>query len=252
MPDEKDLVRAAAEGVAKGVTDSALEPFKDLTGSFCSNLGEGFGALGLTFRIKMGIVAMKWARRMLKDAGIEPNDIPPKLFLPLLEGASLEDDADLQERWAALIANAANPYSEARVLPIFAQILKQLSSKDALFLDELSGVVPDHTRKPGPDGSLHCLGVFQDLRLAYQRRFGVADSVQNTGDVDRDCAVAVNTLMGLGLLERIWHPSVGAFATGAFGKISRDDDYYISVLGSEFLRACRAPHKVTPQSNPRS
>jgi len=47
-------------------------------------------------------------RRVLRDAGVTPASVPLRLLLPLLEGASLEDDEHLSAKWAALLANAAH------------------------------------------------------------------------------------------------------------------------------------------------
>ena len=48
---------------------------------------------------------------------------------------SLEDDDDMQARWAALLANAANPDQEVTVHPTFPGILKELGSAEARLLD---------------------------------------------------------------------------------------------------------------------
>ena len=52
-----------------------------------------------------------------------------------LEGASLEDDEDIQKGWAALLADAANADGKVEVKPTFLEILKQLSASEARLLD---------------------------------------------------------------------------------------------------------------------
>ena len=50
---------------------------------------------------------MERADSFMKARGIQvENPIPLKLAIPLLEGAALEDDDDLQDRWAKLIVNS--------------------------------------------------------------------------------------------------------------------------------------------------
>jgi hypothetical protein len=44
---------------------------------------------------------------MLEDAGIDPQQVDLAVVFPLLEGASLQSDDDLIDRYAALLANAA-------------------------------------------------------------------------------------------------------------------------------------------------
>lgn len=45
-------------------------------------------------------------KRKLAGAGLTPNAIPPRLFLPFMDAASVEDDESLQEMWAAFLATA--------------------------------------------------------------------------------------------------------------------------------------------------
>jgi hypothetical protein len=77
------------------------------------------------------------AKAILSARGLEPQSVPLKVLVPLLEQASLEDEADdeMVVRWAALLANAAGGGS--RVLPSFPAILAQLSSEEARILDYL-------------------------------------------------------------------------------------------------------------------
>lgn len=136
MADEKDLIKAGTEGVAAAV----MQPFRELLvqflGPVTNELGTGLRYIAYPWRLKKGLRAMQKARRLLAEAGIEPHAVPPKLFLPILENASLEEDESLQERWAALLANAASP-GGSRIRRAFPEILKQLSPSDAAFLDDL-------------------------------------------------------------------------------------------------------------------
>jgi hypothetical protein len=42
----------------------------------------------------------------------------------VLEGGSLQEDAELQDKWANLLANAADPRQGVPVSPVFAEVLK--------------------------------------------------------------------------------------------------------------------------------
>jgi Abortive infection alpha len=55
----------------------------------------------------------------------------------MIEGASLEEDPNLQDKWANLMANAADPRRKYDISPLFQTILRELSPRDALFLDAL-------------------------------------------------------------------------------------------------------------------
>jgi len=54
-----------------------------------------------------------------------------------MQGASLEEDDDLQDRWAALLVNAANANFHSEVRRSYAAILEQLTPLDAHILDVL-------------------------------------------------------------------------------------------------------------------
>lgn len=75
------------------------------------------------------------AAEQLDRAKIEPIQIPDYIALPLLESATLVDDEGLQEKWAALLANAAMPNPQVMISEVFPRILASLSPRQARFLD---------------------------------------------------------------------------------------------------------------------
>src|SRR5258705_12416554 len=75
------------------------------------------------------------AAEALEAANVEAQEVPIKLLAPIIEKAGLEENADLSNRWAALLANAAHPTRSSFVLPIFPHILSLLSPEDALLLE---------------------------------------------------------------------------------------------------------------------
>jgi hypothetical protein len=90
-----------------------------------------------------------WAKEMLAEAGIRPGPVPLRTLLPLLQYASLENDEYLQERWAALLANAGR-CEDSELLPSFVEILRQLSPLEAHLLDRMySRVIDERSSTPG-------------------------------------------------------------------------------------------------------
>ena len=77
------------------------------------------------------------ATAYLAAVGREPQPVEPKLLLPLVQAASLETDEVLAEKWAALLANAADPAQHVAVQPGFAEVLRQLTSQEAIVIDHL-------------------------------------------------------------------------------------------------------------------
>jgi hypothetical protein len=86
-------------------------------------------------RVMRATAVVERAARLVSEAGAEPHAVPGRVLLPLLERSSLEEDKELQARWAALLANAAiRPES---VPPAFVTLLSELSPVDARILNRL-------------------------------------------------------------------------------------------------------------------
>jgi len=138
MADEKELlklgVEAAVSGAIEGSGFRAL--VQQFLGPLATEVGTGLGYVGTVLRMKLGLSMMQKASKMLSEAGIDPKPVAPKLFLPILEHASLEDDDYLQERWAALLANGVSP-EDCVVSPSFPDILNQMSPREARLLDAI-------------------------------------------------------------------------------------------------------------------
>jgi Abortive infection alpha len=95
------------------------------------------------YRFKNQVKMLDKARAILKEAGISPSVVPLRSLLPILEGAALEDNEYLADKWAALLANAAADETGGNSHPSFPHILSELSPNDARFLDLLA----KHTSK---------------------------------------------------------------------------------------------------------
>lgn len=89
-----------------------------------------YGKVALERAQQVGIKAASY----LAAVGREPQPVEPKLLLPLVQAAALEADPTLAEKWAALLANAADPAQKSPVLPGFAEVLRQLTPTDAIIL----------------------------------------------------------------------------------------------------------------------
>lgn len=135
--------------LVKDVVDG-LKPFGELIQQFIGPTVEQCGlALGDSvagWRISRAIRLWTRVEDNCKSADIDPQTIRFPLFKEIVERASVEDDDELQDRWANLLSNAADPRHDAEVLPAFPDILRQLSTPEATFLDELFEVSTDQNR----------------------------------------------------------------------------------------------------------
>lgn len=68
--------------------------------------------------------------------------IPPGFILPLLDAASLECEDEVQDLWAALLTNAADPETRLVLRKVYIEILRGLQPVDVQVLKTLAGQEP--------------------------------------------------------------------------------------------------------------
>src|SRR5580658_3981492 len=111
--DPSEIIHAVPQ-LAKAVAPiAAAVPFtgivKRMLGPAADELAEMWRDQIRLYRYGRQIKCVEKAEKMAKDAGFTPQAVPPKILFPLLEGASFEENEDLHDMWAALLANAASP-----------------------------------------------------------------------------------------------------------------------------------------------
>lgn len=127
--------------IAKEAIKQSFEIAKEFVGKLINPaLNEGGGIIQDTikfWRFKNQINIILKAKRFLEEKGIEPQKVLPKTLVSILENGSLEENENMQNKWAALLANAADPDRRYSVKPSFAEILKQLSPLEVFSLDKM-------------------------------------------------------------------------------------------------------------------
>jgi hypothetical protein len=61
--------------------------------------------------------------------------IPPRVAIPMLESAALEDDDTLQDVWAKLIANSTDPNFKSAFHPGYIEVVRQMSPDETMILN---------------------------------------------------------------------------------------------------------------------
>jgi len=225
MATPGELIKLGVEAVSAPVRDL----FFKLGGPFCEEIGESLRYPGMYLRTALGVRFFRRTQRMIEDAGFDPKTVSPKIFLPILQNASLENCEDLQERWAALLANAANPVSRTEVLPAFIEFLKQLTGPEAAFLDRVyDEVMEDDAKRKHPAN--------QD-NIALQLSSGLVRTETLIGANQ----IVLDNLRRLGILGP--HPFAEQFAVG-----NPMRTYSLTELGRAFVEACHAPSKREPEA----
>lgn len=157
-----DPITAAKDVVSDTVSKSLEKPIENLLGPVTQELGLTLGELGSLVRYytteNLRNVFKKWAEHR-KGKPIEPSDF--RRVLPLLHGASLQCEEELQERWAALLENTVT--EPGSVLPSFGNTLSQITAEEARYMNDLWKTV----NKPQslPYRHLHPQGDDFDFRL---------------------------------------------------------------------------------------
>jgi len=136
------------------------------------------------------------AEDFLKLSGLKAptRAVPIQLAIPIVLGASLEKDDSLQDRWAALLVNAANADFPGEVRRAYASILEQLTPLDAKILDVLYSAPVNPERKDA---------VLQTKNLPYRTR---AMNIDGTEAMERslppdEVVIALANLVRLGCIR---------------------------------------------------
>lgn len=87
------------------------------------------------WRFKNQVDIILQARKYLVDRGIQtPKAIPIKDVTTLLEYSSFEENQEMQDNWAKLLANALDPSNTFNTCHLFSQILNQISVNEFYIL----------------------------------------------------------------------------------------------------------------------
>jgi hypothetical protein len=189
------------------------------------------------YRFKRRIRLFQKIKEICKTAGIEPHAVPLKILLPSVEYASVEENDELQDRWAALLANAADSSSNITILPAFSEVLRQLNPEEVRFLDVLC---PD----PIPDPC-----VFHPLSFLPPRDDPWVAATANLNP--NVLQLMLDNLIRLGIFRIVREVSNiqsgrpidldGVFDRTDLIDLNFDDTYELTRFGRQFLIACRAP-----------
>jgi hypothetical protein len=242
------------ENLTKAVSDiTAL--FAKLAGPLTDEVGLMFGDKAREYRIRNAVAISQRVKKMLADAHIEPQPIAPRLFLPALQAAVLEDNETLQEKWAALLTNASDPNHSRSVLPSFVEILKELTPEEALLMDKFfkEAVPPGFVRfpfrktdskKPHDRGAY--LGTFIDLQRIAVVGLPVDQIVSN-----EQLMLMVDDLVRVGLLDRLpWYPSTAypdreTVLSDMLGHNVGESQYFCTHFALAFMEACTVPNAAS-------
>lgn len=127
--------------IKSSTIEKGLDLAKDFLGKLISPAVEEMGLLlsdNIKYlRFKNQVRILNKAEKYVKKKNIQIKEIPLKILVPLLENASLEEDEDIQDKWANMIANLADSNSNLQN-QIFPYLLSQVSIEEFNGLKELA------------------------------------------------------------------------------------------------------------------
>lgn len=174
------------------------------------------------YRAEKLVLLHEKTKKKLEDAGVEStNPVLPKVGIPLIESATIEEDDALHTKWANMLANAMNPESDVHVKRSYISILQDLEPTDVLILDTL---VREYKNL---DAKTKDSALFDKLRISSQLAI---DPTQ--------CEISLRNLLRLGCLK----PGVvtsSNIRVGGHSPTSYKDTELVGItaLGLEFYEA---------------
>lgn len=268
--DPSDIVRYGSELASVGAAVSAAVPLtavvKRMLGPAADEIAERVRDEIRLYRYKRQLALLRKAEAIAVEAGYTPKAVSTKLLFGLLEGASLEENEDIHDMWAALLANAASPSLGDWVRPSFADVLKLMTPEVARFLNTLykraenaidsdKRVPASHlgiryeereTRPASPalrmrDLTLVDLGTYIDLFAMFGDAGTTFPSNDTAGttmpDVDIMDRDAIDRQSFAIVMDELFRFQMWSVVSGR----SSGDHYYLSPYAVQFVAACSRP-----------
>lgn len=193
--------------------DTALEAAKHFVQTVITPPLEQVGGLLAdrvkSWRLNNQINIVVKAENLLKERGVKTKKVSLKVMAPLLEECSLEDDENLQQKWAALLANTVMENSTIKT-NIFTSTLKEMTTEDAEIFQAIFEhcIITTHTEKR--------------VEYAHSRRAISPDAFKEYPDID----LVFDNLKRLRLIREI--------ATHGSDRVP----VVVTELGMKFKAAC--------------
>lgn len=216
-----------------------------IAGPSADELGEHYRDRVRAWRSENLIATAAKAQKILEDRGAVAQEVPPRLLWPMLEDLSLCDDETLTDRWAALLANAADPAFQSDIHPSYSAILAELAPHDVLLL---SWAYESHN--PFEYGSPH-FRTFKPEYLQHSKdrhwdgsKVAHSTAVLLRNGVWRETTAEVDPHKLQRLLERTAQQQDPRLVSRYVHPISSrdfekgDDGVAFTVMGAYFTRAC--------------
>jgi len=237
------------------ITRKLARMLQDLAGPAAGEVSEMLCDRPHPLKAARRLDVIEKAVQLLHDGGGRLATVPANVLLPVLDHVSSEDNVHMRAAWAALLANAARQEGGVTVEPVFVAIMKQLSPKEATFLLCLHDYVErEYGSQPDQLELLAAqsipLGTDVDLLIKYLQlglgrpKESREQALRNIPGDLRDFMVILDNLERLNIVS--YHLDTEAPGWGAPADVKGMDPvriYHLTMLGYQFIRACRPPQR---------
>jgi hypothetical protein len=226
-----DATKATAELGSKAI-DAGMSVGSILKGT-ATEIAGAWEDSAKAWRYLRRVRLVKRTQEFLLEEGVisVPAGLPPSFLLPLLEKGEVQENDDLQDVYARLLANAVSPNCRAEPRAAYVEVVSQMTPLDAENLQILA-----QTQMKHKEGALPPLLSTYNLPSASES-FDEPRDYEHV--LESNIAISVSNLARLGLIE----PSAATFG-------GQPIYLYVSVtpLGMDFYRACSRVGRHTPQA----
>ncbi|MFT3812952.1 MAG: Abi-alpha family protein [Acidovorax sp.] len=221
MEEESKAVQEVAKTTGKAI-DAAREAGGFIARFISGSLEQGMGIFEDRLRYtrwERRVRLMKRADEFLAQQGLigPTKAIPLKFAVPLFQAATLEDNDELQDKWAILLVNAATN-SGLNLHRSFIDILEQLTPLEAKILDILYSLPFEKSQ--------HVEILTAALPGSAQVK---AEKQEKFVEPSEEVMLALGNLARLGCLR----PSMTSGGGESFERVNP------TVLGRSFVKACQ-------------
>ena len=153
LDEESKAVQEVAKTAGKAV-DAAREAGGFIAKFVAGPLEQGMGIFEDRLRYmrwERQVRLMRRAEELLAQLGMSApsRSVPLNIAIPLIQAGSLEEDDAMQDRWAALLVNAADASFPAEIQRAYVSILEQITPLEARILDTIYALFFDETQHAG-------------------------------------------------------------------------------------------------------
>ena len=152
------------QGITDYISDTIGDPIRGLFQTWVTD------PVNAQRKIKLIELVARVKEKMMENNVTDVRSVAPKVILPLIEAATLEDNQDIDEMWANLLVSALNP-SDAEIKRKYVSVLTDFSNDDVALLKYLSRKDTSYKKTKTFDGveSVEILAIPEGFERPYPK-----------------------------------------------------------------------------------